>query len=151
MQSAMVPGLREIQMPSRTLKTHCKSGHEFTPENTAWRIYHPDNPRKRVKGRICRQCNRDYCQTYNKYKRQPTRDQLLREKEARKRRLKKAADKAAKAIAKEIVKVTVRVKRNQEVIPGTPAVLMEMISGILQRDPILGPYCPILGIPERDI
>ncbi len=31
-------------------KTHCIRGHEFTPENTM----------RQTRGRLCRQCNRDY-------------------------------------------------------------------------------------------
>ena len=39
------------------LKTHCKRGHEFTPENTAVTITRYGNG-KESKGRWCRECGR---------------------------------------------------------------------------------------------
>jgi hypothetical protein len=40
--------------------THCKNGHEFTPENTGYRMM--DGHR----GRVCRQCGRDRAKVYNR-------------------------------------------------------------------------------------
>lgn len=43
----------------RARQTHCKKGHEFTPENTRW-----------VKsGRNCRECTRAYARTYYHHRR----------------------------------------------------------------------------------
>lgn len=43
-------------------KTHCKRGHEFTPENTV----------KSTNGRWCRECKRAWHREYNRRKRQET-------------------------------------------------------------------------------
>lgn len=51
-------------MPRKyVLKTHCKQGHELTPENT----YLPPNA-KGFKGRDCIQCRRDRCRKSNGWK-----------------------------------------------------------------------------------
>ncbi|MDB4893169.1 MAG: hypothetical protein JWL61_5024 [Gemmatimonadetes bacterium] len=43
--------------------THCKRGHEFTPENTLWK------PRTTRKGqRLCRTCNVEYHREYQQAK-----------------------------------------------------------------------------------
>lgn len=42
---------RGIALKGQSWKTHCKNGHEFTPENT----YSPPGPRPK---RQCRACNR---------------------------------------------------------------------------------------------
>lgn len=50
---------RSIPYWPSVLKTHCKNGHEYTPENTYIRPVSPDGGR-----RDCRQCIRDRVQAY---------------------------------------------------------------------------------------
>lgn len=43
------------RFPGAPTKTHCKSGHEFTPENTAWTTRGKGKP---YLMKVCRQCQR---------------------------------------------------------------------------------------------
>lgn len=40
-------------------RTHCKKGHEYTPENTRWNT-------RVTSWRVCRQCNIEYAKQYYK-------------------------------------------------------------------------------------
>jgi hypothetical protein len=47
-------------MAHNARKTHCKNGHEFTPENT-WLYSRPGK-----QGRKCRACSIEYSRNYHK-------------------------------------------------------------------------------------
>ena len=50
-------------------QTHCKSGHEFTPDNTYWTLKRPYNGRRGGLYRQCRACKLADMKFFDTYKR----------------------------------------------------------------------------------